>query len=203
MSSARRPPSVSVSVVAPAPGSVEAAAALADLVRAIAAERDRAAFVQVFEHFAPRVKGYLMRLGVDASVAEELMQDVMLTVWRRADTFDPRLASVGTWLFTIARNKRIDALRRGRRPEWSPDDPALTPDPVDGADVAYDLVQSGARLRAAVDNLSDDQSKLLLMAYYQDKSHSEIAAETGVPLGTVKSRIRLALARLRDAMKDS
>jgi RNA polymerase sigma-70 factor (ECF subfamily) len=174
---------------------------LDELIARVAQRQDRAAFAALFEHFAPRVKAYLMRLGADDGSAQELAQEVMLAVWRRAASFNPALASVSTWIFTIARNKRIDLLRRERHSELDPDDPALVPDPAVGADVVLDHAETGARLRAAIGSLPEEQARLLKMAYFEDKSHSAIAAETRLPLGTVKSRIRLALNRLRAVLE--
>jgi RNA polymerase sigma factor (sigma-70 family) len=175
----------------------------ADLVEAIAAGRDRQAFISLFEHFAPRVKSYLMRLGCQAAEADELAQESLLAVWQKAATFDRRQSSVSTWLFTIARNKRIDAVRRTRRPELDPDDPALVPPAPEQADQMVQAAQSAHRLRAAIADLPADQRELLELAFYEEKSHSDIAAATGLPLGTVKSRIRLAMQRLRTALGES
>ncbi len=127
------------------------------------------------------------------------MQEVMLTVWRRASQFNPDIAAVSTWIFTIARNKRIDAIRRERFPMADGDDQNPT---ADAADREYELAQSLMRLLAALRALPPAQSALLEMAYFQDKSHHAIADETNIPLGTVKSRIRLGLNKLRDALKD-
>lgn len=171
------------------------------LVR-VGRERDREAFVALFHHFGPRLKSYLQRLGADAGSADEIVQDVMVAVWRRADSYDPILSSAGTWVFTIARNRRIDVLRRERRPEIDPDDPALVPDPVDPADRAVELEQDSERLHRAIRTLPPEQAELLRMAFFEDKPHSAIAAERNLPLGTVKSRLRLALARLRKAMAE-
>jgi RNA polymerase sigma-70 factor (ECF subfamily) len=171
------------------------------LIARVAQQQDRAAFAALFDHFAPRVKGYLVRLGADDGTAEELTQEVMLAVWRRAASFNPALASVGTWVFTIARNKRIDRLRRERRPEIEPDDPALAPPPAADVDEALDLARAGGKLRAAIALLPAEQSALLAMAFFEDKSHRAIAAELRLPLGTVKSRIRLALGRLRGVLE--
>jgi len=164
---------------------------------AIATRRDRAAFAALFEHFAPRIKAYLMRSGSDAETAEELVQEALLTVWRRADTFDASQASVATWVFTIARNKRIDGLRRMRRPELDPQDPALVPNEERPADDLLSASQSAAVLREAIKTLPAEQMEMLRMAFFEDKPHSQIAEETDVPLGTVKSRLRLAMGRLR------
>jgi RNA polymerase sigma factor (sigma-70 family) len=176
--------------------------AMDELLVAIGRERDRGAFARLFGHFAPRVRAYLLRLGADRATADELLQEVMLMVWRRADTFDPAQASAGTWIFAIARNKRIDGIRRERRPQIDPDDPALVPEAETPADRIVEADQDGRRLRVAIATLPPEQAELLRMAFYEDKAHSEIAEASGLPLGTVKSRIRLALGRLRRELKD-
>ncbi len=175
-------------------------AAAAALMARIAGDRDRGAFASLYQAYGPRLKAYLMRQGADEANAEELVQEVMLSVWRRADGYDPRLASVSTWLFTIARNKRIDFLRRVKRPEILADEPAFMPEPVDAVDAVYEAAEDGERLRRALQSLPPEQAELLKLAYYEDKSHSVIAVETQLPLGTVKSRIRLALQRLRGTL---
>ncbi len=175
---------------------------LNDLVLAVARERSRTAFAALFSHFAPRLKSYLMRLGTEPGQAEELVQDVMLRVWRRAETFDPTQANANTWIFTIARNQRIDAVRRERRPEIDLTDPALVPEPVPPADRTLEAGQETARLNAAIGALPNDQAELLRLAYYEGTPHSAISAERGIPLGTVKSRLRLALDRLRRLLRE-
>jgi len=176
---------------------------LNDLIVAVATARDRSAFAKLFGHFAPRIKAYLIRLGCDAGSAEELAQEAMVTLWRRAETFDPTQANASTWVFAIARNKRIDALRRQRRPEVDPNDPALAPDAPAAADAVVESTQDVARVRAAMASLPEEQRLLLQMAYFEDKPHSVIAEEQGLPLGTVKSRIRLAVTRMRKVLKES
>lgn len=171
-------------------------------IRSIAATSDRAAFAMLFAHFAPRVKAYLMRLGAEPSAAEDLMQDVMLTVWRRAESYDPTLAGVSTWIFTVARNRRIDALRREKRPELDPSDPAFAADAPRPADDAVAAQQWESKLAAAIRDLPAEQSALLRLAYFEDRSHSDIAAALRLPLGTVKSRLRLAIARLRTRFEE-
>ncbi|HYE52881.1 MAG TPA: sigma-70 family RNA polymerase sigma factor [Azospirillaceae bacterium] len=163
-------------------------------------DRDREAFVALFRHFAPRLKSYLMRQGAAPGAADEVVQEVMVTIWRRADSFDPSLASAATWVFTIARNRRIDMIRREARPEIDPDDPALVPAAPEAADRLIEAGQDQRRLHGAIAELPPEQAELLRMAYFEDKPHSVIAAERGLPLGTVKSRLRLALERLRRAM---
>nr|WP_298915411.1 sigma-70 family RNA polymerase sigma factor [uncultured Roseobacter sp.] len=161
--------------------------------------KDTQAFADLFDHFAPRVKGFLIKSGADASLAEECTQDVMATLWHKAHQFDASRASVATWIFTIARNRKIDLLRRQRRPEpedltWGPEE---EPDQAD----ILNLQQETELLGAALADLPSAQRELIEKAYFGDLTHSEIAAETGLPLGTIKSRIRLALERLRHVMK--
>ena len=172
-------------------------------ITAIAERRDRDALALLFDHFGPRIKAYLMRRGADEGTAEEVVQEVMVTLWRRAETFDPARASATTWVFTIARNKRIDLIRREKRPALDPDDPTLQEPPDRSADLALELQQDAERLRAALQTLPEEQRTLLHHAFFEDKAHSAIAAETGLPLGTVKSRIRLAMARLRTQLQDA
>jgi len=163
----------------------------------VAEFRDRTAFALLFGHFAPRLKGYLVRLGCEVGTAEELMQDVMLTVWRRAESFDAAQAGVSTWIYTIARNRRIDRLRSERHPTIDPDDPLLVPDAAETALQGIETAEREHSLRSAIGRLPKEQAELLQMAFFEDRPHSGIAAATQLPLGTVKSRIRLALARLR------
>lgn len=172
-------------------------ARLSRLVVAIGTSRDRAAFAELFGHFAPRIKAYLMKLGAGEAQAEDLAQEAMIIVWRRAESFDPAKSAASTWIFTIARNKRIDALRRESRPDYDPADPALIPAAPATAERAVEVTQQAARLSAAIMELPEEQAALVRMAYFEDKAHGRIASETALPLGTVKSRLRLALARLR------
>lgn len=168
-------------------------------VRRIHEDRDQTAFAELFSHFAPRVKAFLMKSGASETLAEECTQEAMATLWRKAHLFDPSRASVSTWIFTIARNRRIDMLRKQRRPE--PEDLAWGPEQEpDQADVMA-LQQESEQLGRAIAELPPAQRELIQKAYFGDLSHSEIADQTGLPLGTIKSRIRLALERLRHAMK--
>jgi RNA polymerase sigma-70 factor, ECF subfamily len=168
------------------------------LLGRVAAERDRAAFAALFAHFAPRVKAYLLRLGAPPALAEDLAQEALLSLWRKAHLFDPTKASAATWLFTIARNLRIDAIRRERRPELEPADFMPEAEPL--ADDGLALADDEARLRAALKELPADQIQVVELSFFADKPHSEIAAQLDIPLGTVKSRLRLAMARLRRAL---
>ena len=168
-------------------------------VERIHASGDTRAFAELFEHFAPRVKGFLIRSGANDTLAEECTQEVMATIWQKSHLFDPTRASVSTWIFTIARNRKIDALRKQRRPE--PEDLTWGPEAEPDQEDALSLQQECAHLDQAIAALPLKQRELIEKAYFGDLSHSEIAEETGLPLGTIKSRIRLALDRLRHAMK--
>ncbi len=175
---------------------------LSELLIAVAEHKDRKAFIKLFEHFGPRVKSYLKRLGVNDSEADDLMQEVMLTVWRRAEQFDCRKARASTWIFTITRNKRIDAIRRERRPELDPNDPALVPDRDEDPSEAVSANEWRAAIKRAIDEVPEEQAKLLRMSFFEDKTHDAIATELDLPLGTVKSRIRLAVAKLRRSLEE-
>ncbi len=160
--------------------------------------QDQAAFAELFQYFAPRIKAFLIKSGSDAAMAEECAQEVMATLWHKAHLFDPSRATVATWVFTIARNKRIDALRKQRRPE--PEDLGWGPEAEPEQHDVVALQQETAQLRDALSALPEAQRELIEKAYFGDLSHREIASQTGLPLGTIKSRIRLALDRLRHAM---
>ncbi|MEK9708483.1 MAG: sigma-70 family RNA polymerase sigma factor [Alphaproteobacteria bacterium] len=166
------------------------------------AERDREAFAALFAHFAPRLKSYMLRLGSSAPQAEELAQEAMVTVWRKADRYDPARAAASTWIFTIARNLRIDAYRRSNHPELDPEDPALVPDPPPAADAEVARKQDAGRIRAALAELPEEQREVVRMSFFDDKTHTEISEILDIPLGTVKSRIRLAFARIRTSLDD-
>ena len=171
---------------------------LASLLTAVGGRRDRDAFQELFVHFAPRVKGYLMRTGLSEGMAEDCMQDVMVSLWRKAHLFDPARASVATWLFSIARNRKIDLLRAVRRPE--PEDLPWGPEPdMDQADVIA-MQEDSRRLADAVAQLPPAQRDLVERAFYGEMTHGEIAAQTGLPLRTIKGRLRSAIARLRHMM---
>ncbi|MDX2233431.1 MAG: sigma-70 family RNA polymerase sigma factor [Hyphomonadaceae bacterium] len=172
----------------------------ADLMGAIAARQDRAAFAELFAYFAPRVKAYMLRLGAGSALAEELAQEVMITVWRKAALFDRRQASVSTWIFRVARNRRIDAARRAKNANFDQEDPILLPEAPDAPDDAVSSGQRERQVREALTTLPAEQVDLLKQAFYDGLSHRDIAEKTGIPLGTVKSRIRLAFGRLRSVL---
>jgi len=172
-----------------------------DLLSAVA-RQDKASFASLFRHFAPRIKSYMLRLGSDDFQAEELAQETMATVWRKAGQYDPGRAAASTWIFTIARNLRIDAFRRTNRPELDPEDPAFVPEALPQGDAVVEQKQNAERIQAALATLPDEQRQVLHLSFFDDKTHSEIAAELNLPLGTVKSRIRLAFGRVKAAIGD-
>lgn len=173
-----------------------------DLMAAVAQDRDRAAFERLFDHFAPRLNSYYQRLGLDPSASEELVQDVMATLWRKAHLFDRSKSSVPTWLFRIARNRWVDSLRRDRMRRSGSEDALTVPDPGMAADDSMDLAGREERLRAALAALPAEQRELVRLSFFEGLPHTVIAERTGLPLGTVKSRIRLAFSRLRKLLTE-
>lgn len=178
-------------------GEGTAGAAWGQLIEAVATQRDRAAFVELFEHFAPRVTTFMLRSGASGETAEEIVQETMLSVWRKANLFVPGSAGAAAWIFTIARNLRIDALRREKRGSAGKRDidrdVALEPQ-IDERLAAVQLEQC---VREAMGRLSNEQLRVIELSFFEEKLHGEIAELLHIPLGTVKSRLRLAVTRLR------
>ena len=171
---------------------------------AVAQHQDRAAFARLFTHFAPRVKRYLMLAGSNDSQAEELTQETLAMVWRKAGLFDAGKAGVTTWVFTIARNLSVDLHRKRLNRDVFEDD--FDFDSMEAEQPTLDdrlhATRLEERLGAALSQLSPDQLAVIRMAYGADKSQSQIAASLGLPLGTVKSRVRAALTLLRRLIED-
>jgi len=172
------------------------------LLAAVARRRDQQAFIALFNHFAPRIKAYTKKLGASDEDADELAQDALFTVWRKADTYDPARSAVSSWIFTIARNLRIDRARRDQRRVLDDADPVLHPSPEPLADEALDVRQQQARVRLALMALPPEQAVAVNLAFYEGLSHGEIAAKLDLPLGTVKSRLRLAFQRIRLTLEE-
>lgn len=173
----------------------------ARLVARVASLRDRDAFAQLFDLFAPKLNGYLQRIGTDSGTAEEIAQEVMVTLWRKAEQFDSNKSSVATWLYRIARNRRIDGIRRDKSAMLNPDEPALQPAGTPDMDGLLDAQSREDKVRLALQALPSEQVALIRMAFFENLSHSQIAEKANLPLGTVKSRIRLAFTRLRRALE--
>ena len=189
-------------------GSMPTSEELNDWAKAVAATRDRQAFAALFKHFAPRVKAHLARAGCTPQAAEELAQETMISVWSKAISFDPQRAGLSTWIFTIARNLRIDRHRRdagvpGSGGGW--DDEDYLEQIADPAASPEEQLCTGRResgVRQALATLSSEQTLLLRLSFYDEHPHSQIARELNIPLGTVKSRIRLAVHQLRRLLGD-
>lgn len=176
----------------------------ADLIGRVASDGDREAFERLFEHFAPRIKGLMLKAGCSADEAEEIAQNTMIAIWRKAHQFDPATAGAPAWIFTIARNLRIDLFRRRARADRMQTGSELPdePDQAETADILMSRVQDAARIAAAINQLSAEQSMVVRLSFIEERPHPEIASTLGIPLGTVKSRIRLAMNRLRDILDE-
>lgn len=168
---------------------------------AVRDRRDRVAFARLFDHFAPRLTTMMLRSGMTRAIADDVVQDVLLTAWQKAHLFDPSRAQAAAWIYRIARNRQIDILRRERRPIPDAVGPE-TQETEDDAHAALAFDQEAARLRLALNTLPAEQRTVIEQAYLGDLSHTEIRQRTGLPLGTIKSRIRLALERLRHELKE-
>ena len=171
-----------------------------DCILAIAARRDRPRFTELFLHFGPRLQSFFLRLGATPGQAEDLAQETMLTVWRKADQFDPSRAGAATWIFTVARNLRADARRRER-------DPTPLAELYEGMNVPMpsDMLiaaEQSHRVRRAIAELPPEQVEVIRLSFFEDRPHGEIAALLQIPLGTVKSRARLGMARLRTLVEE-
>ncbi|MDO9384204.1 MAG: sigma-70 family RNA polymerase sigma factor [Hyphomicrobiaceae bacterium] len=172
------------------------------LIERVAANQDRHAFMLLFAFFGPRVKGFMMRSGASDAYAEELAQETLLTVWRKAQTFDASRASASTWIFTIARNLRIDGLRREKLAANAQAQLDVLDLDVERPDQTLNSVERAERLRAALSGLSPDQLDLVRLSFFEDKPHPEIAKALNIPLGTVKSRLRRSMMLLREILED-
>ena len=181
----------------PAAGRDNLEGCLAQWLSLVAVNRDKKAFGCLFDHLAPKVKGFLRKNGTPEDLLDDLTQEVMIKIWRYAGHFDPKKGKVITWVFTIARNARIDLIRKENRPEPDINDPALVKEDPCGSDDILLAKQNSIRIAEAIDDLPNEQQEILKYAFFEEKSHAEIAAQTGLPLGTVRSRIRLAFQRLK------
>ncbi len=175
---------------------------MADLLQRVAANKDIEAFRKLFQTYAPRVKSYMMRQGSDVTTAEELAQETLLTVWRKAGLYSGEKGSATTWIFTIARNLRIDRLRREVAWQPLPEDNEERPSEDPAPDEELSQRERQARVQKVLAELPPDQSEVVVLSYLEGLSHSEIAERLKLPLGTVKSRMRLAYQKVRDAVED-
>ena len=181
--------------------STEQIALLRDCLARVATHRDKAAFSQLFDHFAPSIRAYsLMREPGADLVADELAQEVMIRVWLKAGSYNARLSNINTWIFTLARNCRIDYLRRNGRFASDIDPTEIFNDMEDESPGPFQLLHQDRleeNIRAGLDKLPREQSEILNKVYLEGKSHQQTSEELKLPLGTVKSRVRLALKKLQ------
>lgn len=181
------------------------AARWAGLIEAVALRKDRDAFAALFAHFAPRIKTFMLRSGASAQSADELAQEALLAVWSKATLFDPTSTGASAWIFTIARNLRIDELRRRKRTPTNDTAEVELEFQVDSGpqpDAGLAAAQVESRVRSALAALPDDQVRVIELSFFEEKAHAEIAETLRIPLGTVKSRLRLAMNRLRGLLGD-
>ena len=171
------------------------------LIAAIADFKDKSAFHEIFDRYAPKIKSFAFRLGSEANAAEDIVQETMIAVWRHSHLYNQSKGSVSTWIFTIARNKRYDYLRRRMRPEPDPMDPAFLKH-QNTPEEDMEKVREEITVRKAINSLPDEQSKIVKMSFYEGKTHQVLAEELNLPLGTVKSRMRLALKKIRDEVQE-
>ena len=167
----------------------------------VAESQDISSFKKIFDYFSPRLKSFLMRSGADEAIAEEIIQETMTIIWTKADYYDPKMASPSTWIYTIARNKKIDILRKSRKAILEDIDTAILPPVESKADENIEHDQKFEMIAQYLDDLPEEQLNLLKMNFFEEKSHGEISEITKIPLGTVKSRIRLALEKIRGKLE--
>lgn len=187
----------------------EALPSLEGLISQIAKQRNQAAFVNLFEQCSAKLKAYAIRCGANPSEAEEIVQEALLNVWHKAHTFNPKTASANTWLFTIVRNKRIDFVRKNR-PDlvvsddlWPVSEQESANSDTEQLDDQYESDLNAKVLRTLINELPEEQRQIVYKVYFEGKSHSEIAAELDLPLGTIKSRLRLAMKKLDTLAKQN
>lgn len=174
----------------------------AELTRVVATDRDQKAFAELFNYFSPRIKSYFLQLGANAEQAEDMSQDVMSVLWHKAHLFDPSKSSLSTWLFRVARNRRIDLLRRDKSAMIDVNDPIFIPPEATPADEAMEEDQRDEHVRKALALLHEKHADIIRMSFFLGLSHSQISEQSGLPLGTVKSRIRVAFQKLRENLEE-
>jgi RNA polymerase sigma-70 factor (ECF subfamily) len=170
-----------------------------DLLCAFSLKRDKVLYIKIYQNFAPKIKAYIIRLGMVDTTAEELMQETMLSVWRKAHLYDASKAVASTWIFRLARNKSIDWMRKQKYPDYSLQE--VDEEPSEDNDTGEQLITSD-RMAKIITQLPEKQGQVIFMSFYEGRSHAEIASRLGVPLGSVKSRIRLASEKIKMIWKD-
>ncbi|WP_299179505.1 sigma-70 family RNA polymerase sigma factor [uncultured Neptuniibacter sp.] len=170
-----------------------------DLLVQLAERRDKQIYIAIFRHFAPKIKAYIARLGLVESTAEELMQETMLAVWRKAHMYNRSKAAASTWIYTLARNLSIDWMRKQKYPEYGLE--AWHEEPDEERNSGEDEVTAD-RLQKAISQLPEKQAQVIYMSFFEGRSHTDISDRLGIPLGSVKSRLRLASEKLKMIWRD-
>ena len=183
-------------------GDALTSAELSALLAALGKARSREIFRQLFDHFGPRLKSYFLKGGVNNELSEELVQETFVVVWRKAELYDQTKATASTWIYTIARNLRIDRFRKEKRYLYK-DEQFFVTELVENETqlVTQHQNELSERVQSALPLLPAEQASVIKLAFFEDASHSKIAQKLELPLGTVKSRMRLALARLRKLLE--
>ena len=174
---------------------------LGNYLRDIGENQDRIAFSNIFKHFAPRLKSFFVKLGCSEVQAEEIIQEVMIAVWTKSSTYDKSKSSVSTWIYTIAKNKRIDKIRKETKHNTVESDESLE---IPVSSVQEEQLLSSEvtkKIHHSLQFLPKEQAELLKLSYFYEKTHSDIAKDLSLPLGTVKSRIRLALSKMKNLVE--
>ncbi len=164
----------------------------------VAYQQDKQAFGEIFKYFAPRLKSYFIKAGAIESQAEEVIQEVMIAIWTKASSYDRKKSSVSTWIYTIARNKRIDKIRKEKRHYTQESDEGLEMPIPSTQEQDIFSVQLTRKIENCLQSLPIEQAELLKLSYFYEKTHTDISKELKIPLGTVKSRIRLALNKMKN-----
>ncbi len=183
------------------PSDENSAAVHAAWIDLVAREKDKTAFANLFAWYAPRMKSVMLRQGAEHMLADELVQEAMLAVWRKSHLFDPDKSTPSTWIFTIARNLRIDRFRKENRPELDPHDPMLSPASEKPADEAVEEKDRQRLVQDCLATLPSEQREVISLSFMEGLAHSEIAERLDLPLGTVKSRLRLSFEKLRPMLR--
>ena len=170
-------------------------------MKQIADHQDKSSFKMIFDYFGPRLKSFLMSSGAEESIADEVIQETMAIIWTKADYYDPKMASPSTWIYTIARNKKIDILRKSRKAVLENIDTAILPPIIPRLEEDIEHDQKFEVINRYLNELPKEQLALLKMNFIEEKSHGEIAEITKIPLGTIKSRIRLAMEKIRERIE--
>lgn len=181
---------------------VSAGVIMSELIKKVANQQDHTAFQEIFEKFGPRIKAYLLKQGADNATAEELVQETMLTVWRKASMFEESRGSLASWVYTIARNLRIDRLRKEKVWQELSEEQYQKSSPDEPADETVAKNQMITVIRGALKQLPPEQREIIEHSYLKGMSQSEIAKALNLPIGTVKSRMRLAYQKVRTSVED-